>query len=127
MGFLATSLTVFLPCHLRCYHHRRNATVTPATAEMASIELSEVEEEIVQTQIIAHVADLGGDEPDSLSEASDSTFGVLKASLVAAGIPEDDAIVLIAKCRSRADECGKGDDGHISNKEPIYKEKDWCV
>lgn len=92
---------------------------------MASIELFEVEEEIVQTQIIAHVADLSGDEPDDLSEASDSPFGILKASLVAAGIPEDDAIVLIAKCRSRADEYGKGGDGHTSNKKPIYKENNW--
>ncbi|KAM0713989.1 hypothetical protein Q7P37_010953 [Cladosporium fusiforme] len=102
----------------------------PSNHEMAStdaIDLSELEEEIVQTQIIAHVANLSNDESLDLSEAADSTFDILKASLMAADISEEDAVALIVKCKSRADDYGTGDDGHTSGTKPSYKEKDWYV
>lgn len=80
-------------------------TLTPATAEMASYDLSkgDVAEDRIQRQLIATVfsnenASHGNDTPSHGSNSEGSSFAVLKKGLVGADIAEGDADMLIARC-----------------------------
>jgi hypothetical protein len=71
------------------------------TSSADPLGLSDVEDEIVQSQIITRIADLNVDEDAANDHAAGSPFEILKAAFVAAEIPEYDAEVLIAKCLDR--------------------------
>lgn len=76
------------------------AAVAPAAAD-DSLELTEIEEEIVQSQLIVNVASHHDAEHVDIDGAAGNTFNTLKTALVNASIAEEDAEMLIATSLSR--------------------------